>query len=132
MRVVVDANVIAHVILSGGDLGPLAGHELAAPPLLLSEVASTIRELAWRGEIPRERGRAALRHLRSLPVAIERPDDLVERAWDVAEALGWAKTYDAEYVALAQVLAAPLVTLDERRRRGAADVVAILSPEALR
>jgi predicted nucleic acid-binding protein len=132
VRVVVDANVIALVALSGGDLGPLAGHDLAAPPLLLSEVVSAIRELAWRGEIPRDRGREALRHLRSIAIDVERPADLGERAWDIAEALGWAKTYDAEYVALAQALDVPLVTLDTRLQRGAGELITILGPEALR
>ena len=33
--------------------------------------------------------------------------------------LGWAKTYDAEYVALAQLIGCRMVTLDARLRRGA-------------
>lgn len=131
MLVVVDASVITHVALSGGILGPLAGHELAAPPLLASEVTSAIREMAWRGEIPRDRGKAALRYLESLPIRVDRPDDLAERAWDVAEALGWAKTYHAEYVALALVRGAPLVTVDERMRRGAGHLVSMLAPHEL-
>ncbi len=131
MLLVVDASVITHVILSGGVLGPLAGHELAAPPLLASEVTSVISEMAWRGEIPRDRGKAALRYLGSLPIRIDRPDELSERAFDVAQALGWAKTYDAEYIALALVLGAPLVTVDERLRRGAGHVVRMLAPHEL-
>lgn len=32
--------------------------------------------------------------------------------------MGWAKTYDAQYVALARLLDCKLVTLDERLIRG--------------
>jgi hypothetical protein len=40
-------------------------------------------------------------------------------AWRIADALGWAKTYDAEYVATARLLGCRMVTLDARLRRGA-------------
>ena len=52
MRVVVDAGVLIEIALAGGELGPLTGHDLVAPPLALSEVTSTISEMAcpppWR------------------------------------------------------------------------------------
>ena len=131
MRAVVDASVVAHVLLSD-NLGPLAGHELTAPPLLASEVTSVISEMAWRTEIPRDQARAVVRQLGSLKIRYERPADLHERALELAEALGWAKTYDAEYIALAEMIDAPLVTLDERLRRQAGDVVSIVAPGALR
>lgn len=128
MRLVVDASAIVPVILAGGVLGPLEPHELTAPPLLISEVTSAVSEMAWRGVIPREHGRAALSLLISLSIRIERPEDLPERAWDVAEALGWAKTYDAEYVALAVRHDIPLVTLDQRLWRGAKRLAQTFSP----
>ena len=37
----------------------------------------------------------------------------------MADELGWARTYDAEYVALARLLDCRVVTADERLRRGA-------------
>ena len=131
MLVVVDASAVVHMLLSGRD-GPLGGHQLAAPPLLGSEVTSVISELAWRAEIPRDRARAAVRRLGSASIRYERPVKLYERAIDIAEALGWAKTYDAEYIALAELLNVPLVTLDDRLRRRAADIVTILAPTELK
>ena len=131
MRVVVDASVLIEVALAGGQLGPLTGHDLVAPPLALSEVTSTISEMAWRGELPRDRVPAALAYLRATPLTITRPDDLPERAWNVASSLGWAKTYDAEYVALAQLLDVPLLTLDGRLARGVERLIRIVTPADL-
>jgi predicted nucleic acid-binding protein len=131
MRVVVDASVLIEVGLAGGQLGPLTGHDLVAPPLALSEVTSTISEMAWRGELPRDRVPAALAYLRATPLTISRPDDLSERAWNVASSLGWARTYDAEYVALAQLLDAPLLTLDVRLARGVERLIRIVAPADL-
>lgn len=131
MLVIVDASVITHVCLAGGVLGPLAGHQLVAPSLLASEVTSAISEMAWRGEIPRHHGKDALRYLHELRIRLERPVELYERAWDIAESLGWARTYHAEYVALARIHRAPLVTVDARLLRGAGHLVSILAPHEL-
>jgi predicted nucleic acid-binding protein len=128
---VVDASVIIQVSLAGGSLGPLAGHDLIAPTLLASEVTSILCEMTHRGEVPHDHARVAVGRLRSLPIRYERPDGLAERAWDLARSLGWAKSYDAEYVALALVHEAPLFTIDERMRRSAGHIVSMPSPADL-
>jgi hypothetical protein len=87
--------------------------------------------LSWRREISAELGALAFDRLLSAPVDERRPRRLLESAWEVAEELGWAKLYDAHYVALARMLDMPLLTLDGRLRRGAAGVVQTLGPTEL-
>lgn len=128
MRLVIDASVAIDLSLAGGVLGPLRGHELIAPPLILSEVTSIIAEMTYRSEIPADRARTYVERLRDLPITIQGPPDLQTRAWDVSRTLGWAKTYDAVYVALAVLLAAPLVTSDLRLQRGAGHLARIITP----
>jgi len=131
MRLVVDASVVVQLQISGGRLGPLAGHELVGPSLLLSEATSSIREQVHRGEIPADRGRGFVEGLAGLPINLHDPEGLWIAAWDIATDLGWAKTYDAEYVALARLLECSLVTLDLRLQRGASRVVRVLTPTEL-
>jgi predicted nucleic acid-binding protein len=45
--------------------------------------------------------------------------------------MGWAKTHDAEYLALAQLLGCRFVTLDARLHQGAARLGFVVSPTAL-
>jgi predicted nucleic acid-binding protein len=52
-------------------------------------------------------------------------------AWQVADELAWAKTYDAEYVGLARLLRCRLVTLDARLRRGADRLGFVVAPHEL-
>jgi predicted nucleic acid-binding protein len=100
---VVDASVVLDVCLSEAGFDLLDGHDLVAPPLLTSEVLSTLRGLAWRGDI----------------------------SASLAAKLGWAKTCDAEYLAVAMALGCPVLTRDERLQRGAGHVVRLLDPSSL-
>jgi predicted nucleic acid-binding protein len=127
-QVVVDSSAAVHVILAARRYRPLGRYRLEAPALLWSEAASAIRELVFRGELEAEAARAALRSLDGLPITAHRGPDLHRRAFELATDLGWAKTYDAEYVALAEQLEIPLLTVDERLRRGASRRVRCLAP----
>lgn len=128
---VVDANVVVQACIDAGGLGPLKGHELVGPPVLPSEALSALHELRFRGEISREQATLGLERLVAFAYEVRRPGNLTSTAWAVADSLGWAKTYDAEYVALAQILDCRLVTLDARLARGAGKFASIVGPADL-
>jgi indolepyruvate ferredoxin oxidoreductase alpha subunit len=56
---------------------------------------------------------------------------LRRNAWRFAEQLGWAETYDAEYVALTKLQGDAFVTLDEDLARQVEAVVPTAPIEAL-
>jgi predicted nucleic acid-binding protein len=57
---------------------------------------------------------------------------LRQRAWQIADKLGWATTYDAEYVALTQLQADAFITLDKKLARAVKGLVEVASIDALR
>jgi predicted nucleic acid-binding protein len=107
--------------------------DLIAPPLLWSEVPSALHEMGFRGEISNALAELALQRFlrKKLGIAGEHPDDLASTAWQIADEFGWAKTYDAEYVALAKLSKCRLVTVDNRLRRGADRLGFVVTPAEL-
>lgn len=113
--IVVDASVIVTALADDGPDGErhrarLAGERLAAPHLLDVEVVSAWRRAA-RGALDERRMQLARDDLRSLPIRRVPHTPLLERCWELRANL---TTYDAVYVALAELIDAPLVTLDAR------------------
>jgi len=115
---VLDASVAVAACHTPVGFASLRGYELVAPQLMATEASSVLHEMAWRKEITKPRAKTMLQRLKKAPVQIQMPDELIQTAWDVADELGWAKTYDAHYVALAQLLRCRLLTIDERMLRG--------------
>jgi predicted nucleic acid-binding protein len=85
----------------------------------------------WRGDLDRGFAEAAQRRLEVAPVEARTHPRLGDEAWRVADELGWARTYDAEYLALARLLDCLLVTLDARLHRRAAPLGIVVSPAEL-
>jgi predicted nucleic acid-binding protein len=129
-RFVVDAGAVLH--LASARIEVAAGHELLAPTLLRSQTLSALHEAVQRGEIPADVARDQLARIGRMPIRLLGDAVLRRRAWEVADQLGWASTYNAEYVALSLLQADAFVTLDGELARSVEGIVAIASIDALR
>jgi predicted nucleic acid-binding protein len=129
-RFVVDAGVVLQLVSSGIEVPD--EHELLAPTLLRSQTLSALHEAVQRGEIPADVARDRLTRIGRMPIRLLGDAVLRRRAWDLADQLGWASTYNAEYVALTQLQADAFVTLDAELARSVEGIVAIASIDALR
>jgi predicted nucleic acid-binding protein len=132
---VVDANVVVEVTLErfgAQALDTLSDEQLVAPWLLWSEVPAALSAMIFRAEVSRELGEAALARLDTINVEPRHPKGLIAEAWRIAKERGWAKTYDAEYLALAQLLDCRLVTLDGPLWRATRQLGYVVTPEELK
>ena len=129
-RFVVDSSAVLHLVRKGIDVPD--EHELLAPTLLRSQVLSTLHEAVHRDEVAAEVARDHLARINRMSIRLLGDAVLRRRAWDLADRLGWASTYDAEYLALTQLQADAFVTLDADLARRAEEVVQIASIDALR
>lgn len=131
MTLVLDVNVVVGACYRRGGFERFGTEALAAPPLMWSETRSTLHLGMWQGQITEEDATVALARLEDAPV--ERTDhaQLGHEAWRVADELGWARTYDAEYVALARLLNCRLVTIDRRLLRGTERLGFVIGPDQI-
>ena len=105
--------------------------KLLAPTLLRSQALSALHEAVRHGEIPPDVGLDRLKRISAMPIRLLGDAVLRRRAWDLAERLGWAETYEAEYVALTQLQADAFVTLDAELARRVEGVVQTATVEDL-
>lgn len=115
--IVLDASAILELLL-----GTPAGMEVAAhiedagvglhvPHLLDVEVAQVLRRYVRESQVTAADAAAALRHFRDLDLTRHAHEPLLDRIWELRHNFS---AYDAVYVALAEVLNAPLLTSDRR------------------
>lgn len=131
MRLVLDSSAALRACMSAGARADLGGHELLAPPLLWSEVHSAVHEAVWRRELDDAGAAGVLATFAALGVTRRAPARLHAEAYTVATELGWAKTYDAEFIALARLERAVVLTTDARLRRGADRTGLVIDPNDL-
>ena len=109
-----------------------ARHKLLAPTLLRSQALSALHEAVQRGEIPADVALDRLARIGRMSIRLLGDAVLRRRAWELADQLGWASTYNAEYIALTQLQADAFVTLDMDLARSVDGIVVVASIESLR
>jgi predicted nucleic acid-binding protein len=119
MTLVTDASAVAAALVDDGPDGRWAAAEmrdavLAAPHLMLVEVASILRRAVLAGDLSADIGALAHADLTRLDIELFPYEPFARRVWQLRENL---TAYDAWYVAIAEALDADLITLDARIAR---------------
>ena len=130
MTAVVDSSAIVAVLIDSGRVGTWAEDvvcdaPLAGPELVLAETSNILRRLERAGEISRLEATSAYRDLLRLELTLFPFSPFAERIWELRSNL---TSYDAWYVALAEALGCPLVTLDAKLGRATGPRCEIIVP----
>jgi predicted nucleic acid-binding protein len=113
--IVVDSSVVLEILLQTPASATLterlfsAGETMHAPHLLDVEVVQVLRRYSALGSLDDRRGAQALSDLVDWPIRRYPHSFMLERIWALRANL---TAYDAAYVALAELLDAPLLTRD--------------------
>jgi len=116
VTLVIDASVVVAALVDDGPEGRwaealLAGNALAAPHLLQVEAANVLRRASLAGELSADTASLAHGDLVDLRVELFAYEQFADRVWDLRMSV---TAYDAWYVAVAELLEAPVATLDQR------------------
>jgi predicted nucleic acid-binding protein len=117
--------------LAGDEAVVPDGDHMLAPALLRSQLLSLLYQAVHRGEMTREDAERRLFYARGMRIRLLEDPVVQSAAWKVADQLGWPDTLDAEYVALTQLQADALITLDRRLADAVKDLVTVAPIEAL-
>jgi predicted nucleic acid-binding protein len=129
-KFVVDCGVVLQ--LASDQIEVHAGHKLFAPTLLRSQTLSSLHKKVHAGELQPDVAFDQLKRIWAMPIRLLGDAVLRRRAWELAEQLGWAETYEAEYVALTQLQGDAFVTLDADLARRVEGIVPTATINALR
>ncbi len=134
MTVVVDASVLAAATAHTGPEGAWSEAVmaearktgwLAGPQIAPAEAANVIRRLELAERLPNREADVAQRELFKLDIELFPFEPLAARAWELRHNL---TIYDGWYVALAEALSCPLLTLDRRLGRAVGPTCRIITP----
>jgi predicted nucleic acid-binding protein len=118
MSLVIDASVVVAALIDQGADGrwaeTLLTKQLVAPSLLPVEVANILRRAVRGAAISEDTGALAHADLLALPIEYFPYEVVASRVWELRASV---TAYDAWYVGLAELLAVPLATLDQKLAR---------------
>ena len=119
MTIVVDASAVVAALVDVGQDGDWAqaemrGEDLVAPHLVTVEAANILRRAVLTGGISADVATLAHDDLLALRVDLYPYEPVASRVWELRHNL---TAYDGWYVALAEAVGAPLITLDARIAR---------------
>jgi predicted nucleic acid-binding protein len=103
----------------------IRGIRLVAPQLAPFEVANVLRRQSLAGMIDETSAALAHQDLLDLSIDLWPYSAVAARTWELR---GTVTAYDASYVALAELLGLPLVTLDERLAKANGPRCPVLTP----
>ena len=128
-RYVIDARTLLHIVANDLDIDP--DHQLVAPNLIRSQALTLLLEDVRNGDITEEE--ALQHHERFTELKMRLLGDRVSRrtAWKIARANGWDTTFDAEYLAVCQLQADALITIDPTLAAKAEGIVSLAPLEML-
>ena len=129
-RYVVDAGAVLH--LAEQEVNVSSRHKLLAPTLLRSQTLSVLHQAVHDGRLPPDVAHERLTHIGRMPIRLLGDAVLRRRAWEIATELGWATTYEAEYIALTQLQADAFITMDAKLARAVKKLVDIAPIDVLR
>lgn len=117
--IVLDASAAVDLLVTRASSPALAERvldagDLHAPHLIDVEIAQALRRLAAAGALSDDRATDARSDAALLPIVRYPHLALLERAWELRDRVS---TYDGVYLALAELLGAPLVTCDRHLAR---------------
>jgi predicted nucleic acid-binding protein len=119
--IVLDASAVVAVLVGQGQVAELIREKIGIPDQSLHvphvmdlEVLHALRRQILLGTLSRERSSEALDDLKNITFVRYPHAAFVDRIWSLK---GNLTAYDAAYIALAEALDAPLVTMDARLAR---------------
>ena len=114
--VVIDASALLSLLLSNDQRAAILRQSIAdadvmAPTILPYQVTNVIRRWESDGRLPHQAAEAACRGLAEFDVELWQWATLADRVWQLR---GSITSYDASYVALAEIVNCPLLTADAK------------------
>ena len=128
-RYAIDARTLLYIVAN--DIEIDSDHQLVAPNLIRSQALTLLLADVRSGNITEQV--ALQHHERFTALKMRLLGDRVSRrtAWKIALAHGWDTTFDAEYLAVCQLQADALITIDPTLAAKAEGIVSLAPLEML-